>query len=140
MAELVPTALEALLDALEHGTVAERIQAASEVLDRGGVPRSSQVETSLRADLQVWGRALLELAAKLPSGEPLVRRRPMSLPAGADPYAVAPAPFEGGYRPAGSPRGERIRCYTVTRGPLPLSFASSRSGAGRVPDRRHSSH
>ena len=92
MAELVPTALEALLDALEHGTVAERIRAASEVLDRGGVPRSSQVETSLRADLQVWGRALLELAAKLPSGEPLVRRRPMSLPAGADPYAEAPAP------------------------------------------------
>ncbi len=72
--------------------MAERIRAASEVLDRGGVPRSSQVETSLRADLQVWGRALLELAAKLPSGEPLVRRRPMSLPAGADPYAEAPAP------------------------------------------------
>ena len=72
--------------------MAERIRAASEVLDRGGVPRSSQVATSLRADLQVWGRALLELAAKLPSGEPLVRRRPMSLPAGADPYAEAPAP------------------------------------------------
>ena len=51
MAELVPTALEALLDALERGTVEERIRAASEVLDRGGVPRSSQV------DLQLSGRA-----------------------------------------------------------------------------------
>ena len=64
MAELVPTALEALLDALEAGTVAERIRAAAEVLDRGGVPRSSQVETSLRADLQLSGKALLELAAQ----------------------------------------------------------------------------
>ena len=92
MAELVPTALEALLDALEHGTPTERVRAANSVLDRGGVPRSSQVETSLRADLQLSGQALLELAAKLPSGEPVVRRRPMELPAdpNADPYAPVP--------------------------------------------------
>ena len=75
LAELVPTAFEALLDVLENGTPAERIRAANSILDRGGVPRSSQVETMNRAEglREAYG-PLLELAAKLPPRE-LVRRQ-----------------------------------------------------------------
>ena len=89
MAELVPTALEVLLDVLENGTPTERVRAANSVLDRGGVPRSSQVETSLRADLQLSGKALLELAAKLPS---------VSLPPGPRPAREGWGCASGGRR------------------------------------------
>ena len=87
----MPTAFEALLDVLETGTPSERIRAANSVLDRGGVPRSSQVETlNRREGLREAYGPLLELADNLPPRE-LVRRRPMELPpGGGDQYAQAP--------------------------------------------------
>ena len=99
-------ACEALLEALEVGTTSEKIRAAAEILDRGGLPKSSQVETTLRADLALSGKALLEMAAKLRSPEPAERRRPLRL-AEAPPPVPKPAALMS--RRPGPDDGEEMR-------------------------------
>ena len=104
--ELVPTALEALL---EVGTTSEKIRAAAEILDRGGLPKSSQVETSLRADLALSGRALLEMTARLPSSEPGRARHRGRPAARVAPPPGPPPPRRAGRGPEGDIAGRRGR-------------------------------
>ncbi len=62
---LAPAALEATARNLESSSAAVRQRAADSLLDRGGVPRRSEVEQSVRAEMAVSGLALLEMAALL---------------------------------------------------------------------------
>lgn len=75
---LAPKAMQALARNLQDEKPAVRQKAADSILDRGGVPRKSQAEHSIRADIQASGVALLELAAQLepPAARPRADRSP----------------------------------------------------------------
>ena len=74
--------MAALADNLDSESSAARQRAVDSILDRGGVPRASTVESNVRQEITVSGRALLEMAASVvPAPLPRARRRRQLRPA-----------------------------------------------------------